>query len=58
MGQAIPRRIFTGREIGGDHMKKECILCGILMDEKHEGDICECCLDDIEEGVLDEEVEE
>ena len=39
-------------------MKKECILCGVIMDPGHDGDVCECCLDDIAEGVLDEEVEE
>ena len=21
---------------------KECIMCGCIMDDKHDGDICEC----------------
>ena len=29
---------------------KECIMCGCIMDDKHDGDICECCLDDMNPG--------
>lgn len=29
---------------------KHCIMCGCLMDNDHEGDICECCLDDLYES--------
>lgn len=29
---------------------KKCLLCGCHMDDKHESDICECCLDDMSEG--------
>ena len=27
--------------------KKRCTVCGCHMDEKHDGDICENCLDDM-----------
>jgi hypothetical protein len=33
---------------------KHCKYCGIIMDDKHDGDICECCIDDL----LDSEPEE
>lgn len=26
---------------------KHCKRCGCLLDEDHEDDICECCLDDL-----------
>lgn len=29
---------------------KRCKMCGCLMDDKHIGDVCECCLDDMEEN--------
>ena len=29
---------------------KYCTICGCHMDDKHDGDVCECCLDDICEG--------
>lgn len=28
---------------------KQCIVCGCLMEDDHEDDVCECCLDDMEE---------
>ena len=27
--------------------KKHCKMCGCNLDYKHDGDICECCLDDL-----------
>ena len=27
--------------------KKRCTVCGCLMDDKHDGDVCECCKDDM-----------
>lgn len=27
---------------------KKCLLCGCHMDDRHDDDICECCLDDME----------
>lgn len=27
---------------------KKCKMCGCLMDDKHDLDICECCIDDME----------
>lgn len=35
---------------------KECKCCGCLMDDRHEGDVCECCLDDMDPGENVEEV--
>lgn len=29
---------------------KKCLQCGCHMDDYHESDICECCLDDMDEG--------
>lgn len=26
---------------------KYCEICGCIMDDNHDGDICECCLDDM-----------
>lgn len=26
---------------------KECIICGCIIPDDHDGDICECCLDDM-----------
>lgn len=37
---------------------KHCIMCGCLMDLDHEGDICECCLDDLYESDPGEEATE
>lgn len=37
---------------------KECIICGYIMDDDHDGEICECCLDellDIDPGPGEEE---
>ena len=34
---------------------KPCIMCGCIMDDKHESDICECCYDDIYESDPGEE---
>lgn len=31
-------------------MRKHCIYCGCILDEKHDGDVCECCLDDLYES--------
>ena len=28
---------------------KLCIECGCIMDDDHDGDVCECCKDDREE---------
>ncbi len=28
---------------------KYCKMCGCVMEDKHEGNICECCLDDMNE---------
>lgn len=28
---------------------KYCELCGCIMDDDHDGNICECCLDDMKE---------
>lgn len=36
---------------------KRCTMCGCLMDNDHEGDICECCLDDLRESDLGENFE-
>ena len=33
---------------------KHCNMCGCIMDERHESDLCECCLDDLED--IDKEV--
>ena len=33
---------------------KHCIMCGCLMDDNHEDDICECCLDDLYESCPEE----
>ena len=44
--------------IGGDKFmknRKRCILCGCIMGDKHDGDVCECCKDDMEDRE-DEEV--
>lgn len=30
--------------------KKYCSYCGCIMDQKHDGDVCECCLDDLYES--------
>lgn len=35
--------------------KKYCSYCGCIMDQKHDGDICECCLDDLYESDPGEE---
>lgn len=39
-------------------MVKICIDCGCLMQDDHEGDVCECCLDDrgdtLSDGLRDE----
>ena len=29
---------------------KYCIECGCIMPDDHEGDICECCLDELLES--------
>lgn len=34
--------------------KRYCTECGCILDAKHDGDICEVCLDDMELG---EEIE-
>ena len=26
---------------------KECIICGCIMDDDHDGEICEVCIDDM-----------
>lgn len=36
--------------------KKYCIKCGCIMDPKHDGDICDCCLDELYESDPGEEV--
>ena len=30
--------------------KKYCRYCGCIMESKHRGYICECCLDDLSES--------
>ena len=30
--------------------KKYCTMCGCIMDENHDGDICEVCLDELYES--------
>ena len=35
--------------------KKYCTKCGCIMDPKHDGDICECCLDELYESDPGEE---
>lgn len=30
--------------------KKYCSMCGCIMDQKHDGDICEVCLDELYES--------
>lgn len=30
--------------------KKYCVYCGCIMDQNHDGDICEVCLDDLHES--------
>lgn len=37
--------------------KKYCTICGCIMDEKHDGDICEVCLDELYESDPGEEVD-
>lgn len=37
---------------------KHCKMCGCIMDERHESDICECCLDDLYGSDPGEEVED
>lgn len=37
--------------------KKNCIYCGCIMDQNHDGNICECCLDDLHESDPGEEVD-
>lgn len=34
---------------------KRCKLCGCHMDDNHDGDICECCLDELYESDPGEE---
>ena len=29
---------------------KYCIECGCIMPDTHDGDICECCLDELSES--------
>ena len=29
---------------------KYCKMCGCLLDDKHDGDICEVCIDDMDPG--------
>ena len=36
---------------------KKCEMCGCIMDDKHDGDVCECCIDDMYEIDPDKEVE-
>ena len=38
--------------------KKYCSYCGCIMDQNHDGDICEVCLDDLYESDPGEEVED
>lgn len=38
--------------------KKYCVYCGCIMDQNHDGDICEVCLDDLHESDPGEEVDE
>lgn len=32
---------------------KYCKLCGCIMPDNHDGEICECCIDDIDLGEED-----
>ena len=34
---------------------KYCDICGVIMDDSHERNICECCIDDLSD--TDEEVD-
>ena len=32
---------------------KYCKMCGCIMDDQHDGDICECCVEDMDPGEED-----
>lgn len=38
--------IYENSKSGGSNIKY-CKVCGCIMDDDHDGDICECCLDDM-----------
>ena len=44
-------------DIARDKVKR-CSVCGCLMRSDHESDICECCLDDLNNYEKDEDPEE
>ena len=35
--------------------KKTCKYCGCIMDGDHDGDVCECCLDEFYENDYEED---
>ena len=39
-------------------MRKECIYCGIILEDEHEGSICECCLDERQENYKEDDEDE
>lgn len=49
-------RVTEIARIGGDRVsKKYCSICGCIMDQSHDGDICEVCLDELYESDPGEE---
>lgn len=38
--------------------KKYCTVCGCIMLPTHDGDICECCLDELYDSDPGEDIEE
>ena len=36
---------------------RHCIMCGCIMEDKQESDICECCLDDLYDSDPGEDVD-
>lgn len=35
--------------------QNRCKMCGCIMNDQHDGDICECCLDDLYESDPEED---
>lgn len=42
-------------EVYTSSKKKNCKICGCILDQKYEGDICDCCLDELYESDPGEE---
>jgi hypothetical protein len=36
---------------------KHCIMCGCILEDNFDGNICPCCWDDLKESEPDEEVD-